>query len=241
MSDRLHIRDQKSAAAVTRESHARLKIWLSPSFPAGAYAYSHGLEKAVENGWVRDSETLREWLLDLVQTGSLSNDLIFVVCSWRATREANWQALQDIAALSLAMQPSRERELEAVQQGTSFLQQIETAWPYDGDNWDVVTGQITATYPVAVGYATARHGAALDDVLDTYGNAFISSLASASIRLSIIGQTDAQRVLAALLPQLIAASKRAVAATLDDLGGATWLSDLASLQHETQGTRLFRS
>jgi urease accessory protein len=78
-------------------------------------------------------------------------------------------------------------------------------------------------------------------MLDAYAVAFIGTLGSAAIRLGVIGQSDAQRVVAALMDRILAASAFAQVSTLDDLGAATWRSDLASLQHETQHTRLFRS
>ena len=62
-----------------------------------------------------------------------------------------------------------------------------------------------------------------------------------AIRLSVIGQTDAQRITSALLNSALQAATWAQATTIDDLGAAAWRSDIASLQHETQHTRLFRS
>jgi urease accessory protein len=66
-------------------------------------------------------------------------------------------------------------------------------------------------------------------------------LVSAAVRLGPIGQTDGQRILAALMPTIRETAKRASDSTLDDLGSAAFRSDLASLRHETQYTRLFRS
>lgn len=242
MSDRRPVREQKSGSSVTeRHAQSLLKVWLSPSFPTGAFAYSHGLEKAVENAWVADRATLEQWLVDLTDVGSLSNDLVLVTATWQATTRQDWLTVRTVTTIAAAMQPSRERELEATQQGMSFLAQIETAWPYAGDKWELLTDNLVAPYPVAVGYAAARHAIPLVDVLDAFGLAFVTNLASAAIRLSIIGQTDGQRIVAALTPRLLSASEKAARATLDDLGSATWLSDLASLQHETQHTRLFRS
>jgi len=79
------------------------------------------------------------------------------------------------------------------------------------------------------------------DVLRAYAIAFVGNLLSAAIRLSIIGPTESQQLLAQLTPDLIAVAASAETATLEDLGSATWRSDLASLLHETQHTRLFRS
>ena len=109
--------------------HALLQIWLSPAFPVGAFAYSHGLEKAAEFGWVRDRATLEPWLADLIVHGGLRNDLILLARAWTAIAAGDDKALAETAELSVAFQPSAERHLETTQQGRSFLSQISTAWP----------------------------------------------------------------------------------------------------------------
>ena len=229
------------ALLVHSAPQALLQIWLSPAFPVGAFAYSHGLEKAVEFGWVRDRPTLQDWLVDLVKHGSLRNDLILLAVAWGSVTRGDDRALAEAAEVSVAFQPSAERHLETTQQGRSFLSAIEAAWPCDA-----IAGLRSATrgevgYPVAVGVAAAGYGVPLGATLNAYGLAFIGNLVAAAIRLSVIGQTDGQRIIAALLLAIEAVAAFAAKATLDDLGGAAFRSDIASLAHETQYTRLFRS
>lgn len=221
-----------------RAAQALLQIWLSPSFPVGAFAYSHGLEAAVERGWVRDRGSLESWLADLVTHGSLRNDLILAAIAWRAVATGDVALLREAVDLSVAMQPSAERHLEATQQGASFLAQIEASWPCAAAA--KLHGQPVG-YPVALGTAAAGHLVPLTDTLRAYAIAFVANLSSAAIRLSVIGQTDGQRVIAALLPTLEKAVTACLSATPDDLASAAFRSDLASLLHETQHTRLFRS
>lgn len=219
----------------------RLIVWLSPSFPVGAFAYSHGLELAADRGWVRNRDDLSAWIADLIACGSLRNDLILLSAAWRAATASATTTLGEINNLALALQPSAERRLEAVTQGNAFFATLGAAWStpslaslaaaFDGD----------IAYPVAVGAGTAAHEMTLASVLHAYAIAFVSNLVSAAIRLSIVGQTDAQRVIAAAMPALEDAATFAVDASLDDLGSATFRSDLASLAHETQYSRLFRS
>jgi urease accessory protein len=96
-------------------------------------------------------------------------------------------------------------------------------------------------YPVAVAAAAAGHGIALREALEAFLLGFVSNLVSAAVRLGIVGQTDGQRVVAALVPAVRERASAMREATLDDLGGAAFRSDLAALRHETQYTRLFRS
>jgi urease accessory protein len=221
----------------------RLLAWLSPAFPVGAFAYSHGLEWAVERGWVRDRATLTEWLRDLVRHGAIRNDMILLAAAWRAVVGDQMRGLAEVNALALALQPSGERHLETVTQGNAFLETVRAAWSGDSDALDDMARALApdVAYPVAVGAATAAHDLPLTETLNACGLAAVSNLTSAAIRLSAVGQTDAQRTIAALMPELAACATAAGQSTLDDLGGAVYRSDIASLAHETQYTRLFRS
>jgi urease accessory protein len=229
------------APATLSDVPALLLVWLSPAFPVGAFAYSHGLEKAVEKGLIKDRETLGAWLGDLIAIGSLHNDLIVLAAAWRAASRQHAAELAEVAELAAALQPSAERRLETVTQGGSFLSQIDAAWPCAAVGLLRAAHAGDIAYPVAVGVAAAGHALSLAPSLLGYGMAFVGNLLSASIRLSIIGQTDGQRLTAALLPPLQEAASRAADSTLDHIGSATFAADLASIQHETQYTRLFRS
>ncbi|KAA2242367.1 urease accessory protein UreF [Salinarimonas soli] len=216
-------------------------VWLSPAFPVGAFAYSHGLEWAFEAGDLGDAAALEGWLSDLVAHGALRNDAILLAAAYRAVVAGDEGTLAEVAELSLALSPSAERRLETVTQGSAFLLAIGKSWPCAAvEAFARATGG-DAAYPVAVGVAAAGHGLPLTQTLQAYALAFAANLVSAAVRLGVVGQTDGQRITAALLPALVAAAGEAGAATLDDLGGSTFRSDLASLRHETQYTRLFRS
>ena len=142
-----------------------------------------------------------------------------------------------INALALALQPSAERYLETSQQGGSFVTAITAAWPCASIDALRVACADAIAYPVALGVAAAGHDIGLTDVLDAYALAFVQNSTSAAIRLSIIGQTDAQRVIAALMPDIAVATRFAATSSLDVLGAACFSSDLTSLEHETLPTR----
>ena len=218
-----------------------LTVWLSPSFPVGAFAYSHGLEWAVEAGDVRDESTLAGWLSDLLEHGGARTDAILLAESWRATSAADAAALAQVNELAIALAPSAERRLETMQQGRSFLDVTEKAWPSDALATFVARVGRNAAYPVAVALAAAAHGVALRPALKAYLLAFSSNLVSAAVRAVPLGQTDGQRVIAQLIPIVEETAMAAQNAPLDDIGGAAFRSDLASMHHETQYTRIFRS
>jgi urease accessory protein len=219
----------------------RLMAWFSPAFPVGAFAYSHGLEWAVERGWVRDRASLTEWLRDLLTHGAIRNDMILLGEAWRLGTRGTWDQLAELNALALALQPTAERHLETVTQGNAFLETVRAAWGHPDLGVVMQALAPDVAYPVAVGAVSAVYGLARTGVLHASGLAAISNLTSAAIRLSAVGQTDAQRTIAALMADLAACVAAAERATLDDLGSAVYRSDIASLAHETQYTRLFRS
>jgi urease accessory protein len=218
-----------------------LFVWLSPSFPVGAFAYSQGLEMAFERGLVTSRATLQDWIAALMAHGSLCNDLIILAAAHHAVVARDREALISTNALACALQPSAERYLEATQQGGSFLTAIAGAWSNAAFAEARAWLDSAVSYPVAVAVAAAAHGIALTPTLDAFAFAWAGALTSAAIRLSVVGQTDAQGILAALAGALSAGALHAQTQTLDDIGGAAFSADLASLEHETQYSRLFRS
>jgi len=217
---------------------AELLIWLSPAFPVGGFAYSQGLETAAARGWVADAETLGGWLAGMARHGALRNDLIILSLIRRAADAA---AIAGLAELAGALQPSRERAEETAVQGEAFLQAYRAAWAESEIRPLALPAETPVTLPVAVGLACRAHGFDLSAALIAYAIAFNANLVSAAIRLGVIGQFDGQRVLARLLPDLRRECRAALTAAEDDLGSAGFAADLASILHETQPTRLFRS
>jgi urease accessory protein len=219
----------------------RLMTWLSPSFPVGAFSYSSGIEWAVEAGDITDAASLQGWLAAVLTDGSGFCDAVFLAQAHRAVSSHDDRALRELAELAAAFVPSRERQLETTTQGRAFIEIARAAWHCDGlDEVIAATGPVIV-YPVAVGLVSAAHAIPLNPSMHAFLHAVVSNWISAGSRLIPLGQTDSQRVLARLEPAVAATAARALAATPDDLGSATFRADLASLRHETQYTRLFRS
>lgn len=217
-----------------------LLAWLSPAFPTGAFAYSHGLEWAFEAGDLRDESALRKWIGTLLTHGAGRNDAIFFVAAHRAAAAEDWGALAATNELALALPPAAELRLETAQQGRSFLEAVLAAWPAPLLS-RLAPAFAEIAYPVAVGLAAAAHRIPCEPATAALVFAFAQNLVSAAVRLGIVGQTAGSRILAGLAPVAAAIGAAVQTATLDDLGGATLRADLAALRHETQYSRLFRS
>jgi len=219
---------------------ARLMTWLSPAYPVGGFSYSHGLEWTVEAGKVRDAATLRDWIGDILTHGAGRSDAIFLAEAWRAVARGDQRLLAGTVELAAAFTASAERRLETLAQGAAFLEATRAVWP--APELDSLAGDgVEVAYPVAVGACAAAHGLPLAPTAQAFVQAFAASLVSAGVRLIPLGQTDGLRVLARLEPLIPHIVAEALAASLDDIGGAAVAADIASMRHETQYTRLFRS
>nr|WP_315926551.1 urease accessory UreF family protein [Mesorhizobium sp. SP-1A] len=212
----------------------RLTAWLSPVFPVGSFSYSNGLEGAAHDGLVGSAGDLRDWLEDLVSCGSGWNDAVLFAESWRRARDGG--DLAELAELAEALAGSAERHMESTLQGAAFL---DAAGPWPAEALSALPR--ACPYCVAVGAACGAHGVALAPALALFLQALCLNLMQAAIRLSVTGQNGVTALLAALEPLLAATAARAAASTLDDLGSATFIADIAAMKHETQHSRLFRS
>lgn len=246
-----------------RQALLRLLAWLSPAFPTGGFAYSHGLEWAVETGDVKDETSLLTWLTDVLALGTGRSDVTLLRMAHRASlvdrdgpggRHAGQSSprpatdgpghsadashddpmpLIEVAELATATAASSERQAEALAQGRAFALAALV--------WGGPVLPERLPYPVAVGAQTGSHGIGEDDAASAYLQAFAANLISAAVRLVPLGQTAGLRVLAALEPVILATIRATQGAGPDDLGGCAFRSDVASMRHETQYTRLFRS
>ena len=218
--------------------------WLSPGFPVGAFAYSHGLEHAVAHGDVDDAPALIRWIGGILDFGTGRIDAALFRTAHEAIHDADDARLAWAVERGEAQRGTAELALESVAQGRAFLDTMRNVWPHDRlTAWHEAleaSGRKPA-YPIAVGVACALTDIALRPALVAYLNAFAANLVSAAVRLVPLGQTDGQRALAALEAPILRAAAAALARRPDDLGGAALAVDWHSMQHETQYTRLFRS
>jgi urease accessory protein len=206
----------------------RLLTWLSPAFPTGGFAYSHGLEWAVESGDVTNESGVTEYIKDLLTHGALRTDAILLRHAHRG---------EHLTELGMALAPSAERRLETSAQGAAFAL-AAAPWPAPSlQNW----GDAPLPYPIAIGILAAAQDVPEDNAALAFLHAAVANLISAAIRLIPLGQAAGLRAQAALELAILATATATKTATLDDLGTASWASDIASMRHETQYTRLFRT
>jgi len=217
----------------------KLMTFLSPAFPVGSFSYSQGLEWLIAGGDVASGDDARHWLVDSLEIGSAWNDAVLLREAQAAAEASDLVRLTAAAELAEALPASRERHLETVAQGRAFLDAVSAAW--SGNAWRALRTIKSVPYPVAVGAVAADHGIEAEAALTAYLNALASTLISVGVRLIPIGQAEGLRVLASLHAVIATTVRRALCSTLDDLGSATILAEVASMRHETQYSRVFRT
>ena len=200
--------------------------WMSPAFPIGAFAYSHGLEWAIDKDHVSNGEKLQKWITDLLEYGSLRTDAIFISLILRG------HDAKKMNELSMALCPAGERLLETKLQGSAFTKVIEDVWQQD-------IGELSL--PIAVALAAKNQSIEQDLILPAYLHAFCSNLISAAIRLIPIGQTEGQRIMLELYPTISDLVKTASESEIDDLNSACFFSDVSAMEHEHLQPRVFKT
>lgn len=232
---------ERSEGRVDIPALFRLMAWLSPAYPVGAFSYSSGIEWAVEAGDIKDAATLRQWLAGMIGAGGGFCDAVIFVHAHRAVAANDDAALRAAAELAAALVTSKERLLETTTQGRAFLEATRASWPCPAlARLDAVWPGAVAL-PVAVAVTCAGHDIACEPALHAFLHAVAANWISAGVRLVPLGQTDGQRVLAALEGDMGACALRALATPLDEIGSCAVRADIAGMRHETQYTRLFRS
>ncbi|WP_333828549.1 urease accessory protein UreF [Pararhodobacter sp.] len=204
-----------------------LTQWLSPGFPTGAFAYSHGLEQVIHDDVVSDAASLELWLADILRYGAGWQDAVLLVQALAPGAD-----LTALDATARALQPGFERLQETLEQGAAFARTVAA-----------MTGRalLPRALPVAVGEATAPLGLPPEQVVALFLQGFTANLVTIAVRHIPLGQTEGQGVLARLAPVIAELAPRAAVATLDALGSCALAADLAAFRHETKDVRLFRT
>jgi urease accessory protein len=222
----------------------RLQSWFSPVLPAGFYSYSHALEWAVEAHDVYDRASLVDWLQSDLCHGSGRNEAIFFKEAWCCATKNGSKRLLDISELAAAFRGTEEFALESSQPAAACLTLFKKVWP--DRSLELLAEMlrernIPPALGVVLGVRCAGEAIPLSLALPVFLHSYAANLVSAGIRLIPLGQTDGQFAIAELERCVEAVSAAASASTIDDLGSAAFMVDLASMSHETQHTRLFRS
>ena len=228
---------------MSRPTLAPLLQLASPTLPVGAFSYSSGLEWAVAAGQVRDEASARDWITAVLEEGVAVWDAPWVAAlmrAWAADAAATVAALN---ARFLASRETRELRAETAQMGRAMLAVLQ-----DGE-LPAATAALLArleqddglAYPTAWAAAAVLRGVAVEDALVAYLWAWLENMVMAALKTVPLGQRAGQRLLTGLGERLGGLAADAAARPLDQCRNLLPGFTLASMHHETQYTRLFRS
>ncbi len=223
------------------QSLYRLQTWFSPSFPVGSYTYSHGLENAHDIGLVTNVGEAIDWIKSIISSGDGFADAVFVCQAYRSVAQGSSASLRTTAEFATAFCATKEFRLESESQGAAFIEVVQNVEHNTGLDHLIQAWPGPYPYSVAVGCAAGCLDVGEGATLIAFLHAFVANLSSALVRIIPLGQTDGQRIIYSLAPTVKATAKRAQTTALEDVTTSTMMVDLASMKHETQYTRLFRS
>lgn len=217
----------------------RLLQLASPSLPVGAYSYSEGLEYAVHIDRVKDAATLRAWLEDGLHYGSALLDAAVVCRVYEARQRGDGAAVQQWNCWLTASRESEELRQQSHDMGRALLRLLRDLKPSVPDcvSWR----DEPCNFATAYALAAVHWDIPCSDAIVGYLQGWAANLMSAGIKLIPLGQTAGQQMMWDLQIAIRTAAISAISMTDDKLGVGGWGMALASMAHETQYTRLFRS
>ncbi|MGD1906326.1 MAG: urease accessory protein UreF [Leptolyngbyaceae cyanobacterium] len=213
----------------------------SPALPIGAYSYSEGIEALIHQGEIASPETFGQWLEAELQRGSIRLEAAVMVRALQAWQQGNGEALERWNDWLSAVRDSEELRLQSWQMGRSLLRLLgdlestELAPLPDG----LRSG--SCNFAIAFGIAAALWQLPQSETTLIFMHSWAANLISAGVRLVPLGQTEGQRLLRQLAEPLQQSAQAVQALTDDQLFACSWGLSLASMTHETQYSRLFRS
>lgn len=225
----------------TEQALYKLQTWFSPSFPVGAYTYSHGLENAFETGLVANVDEACDWIGDIISSGNGFADTVFLALAHEAAATGDFKQLAVIAEYAVAFSGTAELRLESEAQGAAFIDVVSKVEPIKALEKLINIWSGPYAYCVVVGAASGGIGIDARATCTAYLHGFVANLSSALVRIVPLGQTDGQRIIARLGGTVERAVSKALETSLEEVSTSTLMVDLTSMQHETQYTRLFRS
>lgn len=211
----------------------------SPTLPVGAYSYSEGIETLVNNGTISDWQSLWHWLDAQLRYGAIRLDAAVMVRGYNAALVGDRAALSYWNNWLSATWETEELRQQSWQMGRSLMQLFEQLQPQIKVLADAV-GK-SSNYAIAFGAAANVWKIDISSALLGYLHSWATNLIAAGIKLIPLGQTSGQLLLNKLNARIYTASQEILGLEDNDLSCCSWGKAMASMAHETQYTRLFRS
>jgi urease accessory protein len=243
--------EQFSDQALETTALLRLLQLASSSLPVGAYSYSEGLEFLVEQGRIKTDADLALWLRQDFYYGAIQLELGVMVAlnahdtTHKITDEITEKITDEIThwnAWLSAAKETAELQQQSWQMGGSLVRLFNQLEP----DSPLAHCSLPLNFAIAYSTAAAYWQIPLSMALLGYAQSWASNLISAGIKLIPLGQTQGQQLLAQLHPDILTVCRQLLASaprgqSPPRFRTCGWGLALASMGHETQYSRLFRS
>ena len=212
---------------------------VSPALPVGAYSYSEGLETLVQAGDLLDAQSLKHWLTQELRGGAVRLEAAVMVRVYEAAIAPNLTTLSDWNQWLSAFRETEELRQQSWQMGRSLSRLLLELQPQVGELLQACGEPCN----FATAFAIASHSWQIDrkTMILGYLHSWATNLINAGIRLIPLGQTAGQRLLLDLCPEIETATQAILEIKDEDFGSCSWGVAIASMNHETLYSRLFRS
>ncbi len=211
----------------------------SPALPVGAYSYSEGLETLVDQGLIKSAADLQTWLIESLATGSIRIEAATLIRAHRAWTQGDQQNLIYWNHWLSATRETAELQQQNWQMGRSLLKLLQDLYPQsDWSGWSM-----KENWNMVIVFALAAGLADIDEYTAVLGylHSWASNLVSAGVKLIPLGQTAGQKLVLQLAEPIKINADRSLTLPDDQLFSCSWGLAIASMTHETQYSRLFRS
>jgi urease accessory protein len=211
----------------------------SPALPVGAYSYSEGLETLVDQGLIKSAADLQTWLTESLATGSIGIEAAILIRAHRAWSQGDQQQVIYWNHWLSATRETAELQQQNWQMGRSLLKLLQDLYPQsDWSGWEM-----KENWNTAIVFALAAGLAEIDEYTAVLGylHSWASNLVSAGVKLIPLGQTAGQKLMLQLAKSITIGADRSLILPDDQLFSCSWGLAIASMNHETQYSRLFRS
>lgn len=226
---------------VTAAELLRLLQLASPALPVGAYSYSEGVETLIHQGHIRSGRDLAQWIQAELSSGAMRLDAAVMVRAHRAWSQGELEVLDHWNQWLSATRETEELRQQSWQMGRSLLRLLKDLEPVAISALPPTLQKHPCNFAVAFGIAAAHWQLPVFETTLVYLQSWVANLISAGVRLVPLGQTEGQRLLGQLIPALDTTAEAIVVLPDDALTACSWGLTLASMAHETQYSRLFRS
>lgn len=216
----------------------RLLHLVSPSLPTGAFAYSQGLEWAIEAGWIADGSGLSEWLADLLSHSMVYVDIPLFKRMYEACRKENEEELADWCSRLLACRETRELRTEETDRGGAMARLLKGLCVPFSNRWEKTVGQCQLA---GFALAAAQWDIPAEEAAVGYGWSWLENQVLAGIKTLPLGQTEGHRILMELGTAVPKTVERGMLTEDREIGASNLSAAIASIMHETQYTRIYRS